>query len=138
VDALTNGVATVRENIGPYLRLALSYGIASTLGVLSLIGFLLGFLAVPTWLLSVLTDQRTAVRALDRALPNWLRDDFWAVIRIFDRSFGVYLRGILLQAFLVGCGMLTGLLLLGRYGVADIPYPLVLALFAGLRRSPRC
>jgi len=131
-EALRNGTTALRDNFGVYAQVALSYGIASTLGLLNLIGFILGFLAVPTWLLSVLTDQRAGVRALNRVLPDWLRDDFWAVVRIFDRSFGTYLRGVLLQAFAVASGIFAGFLLLENLNVANIPYPLVLALIAGI------
>ena len=48
---------------------------------------------IPTWLLTVVTGQRRAAQEIDRTLPAWLRPDLWAVVRIFDRAFGAFIRG---------------------------------------------
>src|SRR5262249_38823112 len=67
----------------------------------------------------------------DRLLPGWLRPDFWAVARIVDRTFQVYIRGQLLQALAVAVLTFAGLKLLKALGVEGVRYGLLLALRAG-------
>ena len=66
---------------------------AGLLGLFEALSFFLGLLVIPTWLLTVVTGQRRAAQEIDRTLPAWLRPDFWAVVRIFDRAFGAFIRG---------------------------------------------
>jgi predicted PurR-regulated permease PerM len=96
------------------------------------IGFLLGLLIIPTWLLTVLNEQRSAVRALNRLLPAGLRDDFWAVVRIVDRSFRNFVRVQLVLGVAVGTLLYVALLLFERQGWLDVRYPLLVAFFVGL------
>jgi predicted PurR-regulated permease PerM len=132
--AITSGVqqaaGQLQANMLVVVRLALAAFAASVLGVLSTLGFILGFIAVPTWLLAVLTDRRAGARAVDRALPAWLQPDFWAALRIVDRTFGTYLRGQIVRALVFGCGLYLAFYLLARYDLSDIRYPLSLAVFA--------
>jgi predicted PurR-regulated permease PerM len=81
-------------------------------------------------LLGVLTDRRAGARAVDRALPDWLRPDFWAALRIADRTFGTYLRGQIIRAVIFGFGLYLTFDLLTRNDLADIRFPLSLAVFA--------
>ena len=132
--AITSGAqqaaGQLQGNLLGFTGLALSVFAASVLGVLGTLGFILGFIAVPTWLLGVLTDRHAGRRALDRGLPGWLRPDFWAVVHIIDRTFGSYLRGQLVRALVFGCGLYLAFDLLDRYDLAAIRFPLSLAVFA--------
>ena len=98
------------------------------------VSFILGFLVVPAWLLTVLTEGRKASPAIDRLLPDWLRLDFWAVLRIVDRAFGRFIRGQLLMgivtAVLVYGGLEFLVRLLARPG--NLRLQLLLAITAGL------
>jgi predicted PurR-regulated permease PerM len=121
-----------RENAVGYLQALIGLGLQRVFTLVRSIGFLLGLLIIPTWLLTVLNEQRSAVRALNRLLPAGLRDDFWAVVRIVDRSFKKFFRVQLVLGVAVGTLLYAALLLFERQGWLDVRYPLLVALFVGL------
>lgn len=99
--------------------------------VLGVVGATLGLLILPAWLLTLLTHQRRSRAEVDRRLPSVARADTWAVIRIFDRAAGTYLRGFVVIAFLVGMATYLGLGLVTRLGGPEFAGQLALATFAG-------
>ncbi|HEY6411135.1 MAG TPA: AI-2E family transporter [Ktedonobacteraceae bacterium] len=121
----------LQRNFTKYLLDLLNVGAQSILGLLSAFSFLLGLLVIPTWIFAVLNDQRKGVQAVDRLLPGWMRPDFWAVVRIIDRTFRVYFRELAIMAVAVGIVTYAGLVLLERLGVQGIPFPILLAMLAG-------
>ena len=85
--------ANVRASVNQYLDRPLR-SLAGGLRLLfDSIGFVFGFLVLPTWLLAVLNGQRLASQSLARILAANLAPDFWAVLRIIDRAFGTHVRG---------------------------------------------
>jgi predicted PurR-regulated permease PerM len=101
--------------------------------VLEWVGFLLGFLAIPTFLFAAMTDQPAGVRAINRALPSSVRTDFWAVARIVDRTLSSYLRGQLLRAAVFGAAIGAGFYYLESLSFFEgTGYPLVIAMIAGV------
>jgi predicted PurR-regulated permease PerM len=122
-------VATARGRLVEYTQTLMTAGAAAALGLVGALGFILSFLVVPTWLVSLLSDQQAGVRAVDRMLPPSARLDFWAMARIVDRAFGAALRGRVVVALLVGAASFAGLLALRWLGI-PVPYPLLLALLA--------
>jgi predicted PurR-regulated permease PerM len=100
------------------------------------VGFVLGFLVIPTWLLAVLKDQRVAVSALDRLLPTWLAPDFWAIVRLIDRVFGAFVRGRIVMGLAAGVCTWAGLTLVRTFylqtGEQAGEYVLLLAVMAGV------
>jgi len=99
---------------------------------LGVVGALLGLLVLPAWLLTVLTDQRKARAAVDRRFAAWLRPDAWAVIHMFDRSAGTYLRGFVVIAILTGILTWIGLTLSPQLGGPRFAGALALATLGGL------
>ncbi|MFM8320237.1 MAG: AI-2E family transporter [Chloroflexota bacterium] len=112
--------------------IALLFTSTVILRVVSAVGFILGLVVLPTWLLTVLKDQPRAQRSLYRLLPDTLRDDAWAVLRIFDRAFGAFFRGQVLVALAVGLTTYLGLRFLTRLGAPDSPYLVTFAVLAGV------
>jgi predicted PurR-regulated permease PerM len=104
------------------------------LSLVNTISFILGFIVVPTWLLYILTDQPRGKQALDRLLPPWLRGDFWAVLGIFDRAFGRFIRGQMFTGLVTALLVYLGLELLVRfYGLETAGrYGVLLAMIAGI------
>lgn len=96
------------------------------------ISVVIGLLVLPVWMLLVLRDQRVAVDSINRRLPDWMEGDFWAVVRILERTFGAYLRGLGLLSLAIGFSTWLGLVLLGRAGFDSIEYPVALALLAAI------
>jgi predicted PurR-regulated permease PerM len=130
VQAITTTATRLQENlraIGPTL-----FSPTSILRALNAVGFILGLVVLPTWLLTVLKDKPRARLALSATLPAGLRADFWAVLRILDRSFGTFFRGQALVALAVGLSTYLGLRFLIRFGAPDTPYLVTFAVLAGL------
>ncbi len=99
--------------------------------LLNTLGAVLGLIVLPTWMLSVMSQQRRARMAVDRELAPWLRRDLWAIVAIVDRAVGSYLRGYVLAAGLVGILTYLGLLAVTRLGGPAFQEPLALAVLAG-------
>jgi predicted PurR-regulated permease PerM len=103
----------------------------AALGLFSTIGTVLGLLVLPTWLLTVLKDGKQGVREINKLVPARARLDFWSIVRIVDRSLRAFLQRQVTQAFWVAAAMAAIALLLDRVGVADVKYPLAIAMIIG-------
>ena len=99
--------------------------------LLNTLGAVLGLIVLPTWMLSVMSEQRRGRMAVDRELAPWLRRDLWAIVAIVDRAVGSYLRGYVLAAGLVGVLTYFGLVATTRLGGPSFQEPLALAVLAG-------
>ncbi len=135
-EAARNGIEqisnNVRSNAAAYMQGALELAAATLLGLFGTIGFVIGFLGVPTWLVSVMSDQQAGVRAINRVMPTWMQPDFWAVVRILDRTFSAFVRGQLLMGLLTAIVVYIGFSVLERFGLSAGNYRVALAAIAGL------
>jgi predicted PurR-regulated permease PerM len=133
-NASTQARDKIQQNLSVYLSSLVNAVINLVLSLVNTISFILGFVVVPTWLLYILTDQPRGKQALDRILPPWLRGDFWAVLGIFDRAFGRFIRGQLFTGLVTALLVYLGLELLGRfYGLETTGrYGVLLAMIAGI------
>jgi predicted PurR-regulated permease PerM len=131
VQVTRQAIGTVRDNLALYLQQAMVVAVAGAVSLFATLGFILGFLAIPMWLVAVLTDQRLGQRSLNHILPSWLRGDFWGVMKILDRTLGTYLRGEVMAALAVGAATFVGLALLKQFVWPEIQYVLLLAMIAG-------
>jgi len=100
-------------------------------GVIGTISFALSLLVLPTWLSAVLRDRNRAIRFVNSLLPTSWRPDFWAPLRIADRTLGFYLRGLFVQAILVTVLSAVGLKILEAMGYGPFPYFILLAMLVG-------
>lgn len=134
VDVITQLYDQARANVDVFLSRTVELTIRALLGLANTLGFVLGLVVVPTWLLAVLVDQPRGRAALARALPPAARADVWAILRILDRAFGAFVRGQLLTALITGGLVYLGLDLLTQlFGLAaEVRYLLLLAILAGL------
>ncbi len=131
-DGLRQAAVQVRDNLATYFQRATDLGIGALFSLIRTFSFVVGLLVLPTWLYSVMADQKRARRALDRMLPDWVQADFWAVVRIVDRTLSAALRGLILQGIAVGVATYLGLVLLEQFGLLAIEYKLLAAVLAGL------
>jgi predicted PurR-regulated permease PerM len=129
--ALRGMIYQVRDNFALVLQEFLAATARNFFNLLNTLGFILGFLVVPTFVVAALRDQHEAVRALDRALPRALRADVWAILRIADHTLRGFITGQLLAALTVGSLVYLGIETLGRLGLLITPYALLLGLAAG-------
>ncbi|NCC32987.1 MAG: AI-2E family transporter [Chloroflexia bacterium] len=134
IDVITQFYDQARSNVDVYLGQSVNLTIRALLGLANTVGFVLGLIVVPTWLLAVLVDQPRGRVVLDQALPRAARAEVWAVLRILDRAFSAFVRGQLLTALITGGLVYLGLDLLTQlFGLAsEARYLLLLAILAGL------
>lgn len=123
---------TVQTNALAYLTSMAGVGVGAVLNFVSLIGFILGLVVIPTWMLSVMTGNRQGVVFLNRVLPEWLKPDFWAVARIVDQPLRAYFNGLTVVALAAGVLMGLGLIGLDFVGLGHFDYPVLTGLFVGL------
>lgn len=131
-DALMQGFNTVRTNITAYVDTLITFISNSILSVVSLISFLIGFFVLPFWLFYTMRDRDAGVQGLNKLLPDWMRADTWAVLRIFDRVFSGYVRGQLLLGVIIGITSFVGLSLLELLLGTTIQYKLLVSVIAGV------
>src|SRR5512139_4022528 len=120
-----------RTQIDQFIMTLPQVNVQAVLGLLNTVSAVLGLLVLPTWLLIVLKDGKQGVREINKLVPARARLDFWSIVRIADRSLRAFLQQQVTQAFLVGAAMGVVALLVDRFGVVDVKYPLAAALIIG-------
>ncbi|MCP4360338.1 MAG: AI-2E family transporter [Chloroflexi bacterium] len=113
-------VNSTNNNLDEYASNMVDITVSAVTSLINTIGFVLGFLVIPAWLLDVLRDNDSGIQVADRALPGWLRPDFWAIVRIIDRPFRAFLQGQVVLAIAAGVGIFLGASVLEV--VQDITY----------------
>jgi predicted PurR-regulated permease PerM len=131
-DSVQKAAQDIQQNAATYVSTLLGLIGNAVLGVLGTISFAVSLLVLPTWLFSVLRDRNRAVRAVNSLLPETWRADFWAPLRIADRTLGFYIRGFMVQAIAVTVGVYLGVQVLQALGYGPFRYPLLLAMAVGL------
>ena len=106
-------------------------GLANVAKIFNTVGFVLGFLVVPGWLLTVLKDREDGLRATNRLVPRFMRKDFWAVVQLVDRPFRSFLHGQMVMGLATAVLMYGILWMLEYSGMYTFQYKLVAALLAG-------
>lgn len=132
LDAIDSTAGTLRSRLEGVSRSLPELTVDALLRVVNIIGAVIGLLVLPTWLLIVLSEEREGKRAIDRMLHVRMRSDFWAVVRILDRSFRAFFQRQVNQGLLTGIIMYLLISLLNAIGVVQIEFPLAAALLAGL------
>ena len=129
--ALTSIVLRIRETMQSASGGLDEAAVGVARGLVSALGAALGLIILPTWMLTVISDQRRGQAVLNRRLAPWLRADFWAIVRIADRIASTYIRGFLVVGLVVGVLTYLGLRLVGEAGGPVFQEPLALAVLAG-------
>ena len=129
--ALTGIVLKIRETMQSASGGLDEAAVGVAAGLASALGAALGLIILPTWMLTVISDQRRGQAVLNRRLAPWLRADFWAVARIADRIASTYIRGFLVIGVVVGVLTYLGVRLSQEAGGPVFQEPLALAVFAG-------
>jgi predicted PurR-regulated permease PerM len=131
---LSDAAEKLRANLLALVLGLLARSATALLRLIATLSFVLGLLVIPTWVFSVLVDQKRAARAVNQALPRSARRDFWALLTIVDRVLGSYLRGKAVVGLIVAVLTVVGLRLLDRLGLASFESVVALGLIAGVAR----
>jgi predicted PurR-regulated permease PerM len=123
---------TLRANLEGNVAGLAGVVVFGVLGLVNTLSLVLGLLVVPLWMLGFLTDAGGQLRAGARLLPPTWRADGWAIVRIFDRSFGAFFRGQIWIAAATGLLTYVGLRVLDFLGLPEVHYEILLAVVAGL------
>jgi len=129
---LDSTVGNARNQIDTLAERGADLALSSVLRLFNVLGFVLGFLVIPTWLLTVLNAQKRGTVALNRMLPSLIRKDFWAVVRITDHAIGTFVRGQFVVGLVVGALTYLGLEIVAALVNVGGDYNLVLAVFSGI------
>jgi predicted PurR-regulated permease PerM len=129
--ALGSIVLSIRESMANASTGLDDLAVGVARGLASALGAAIGLIILPTWMLTLLSDQRRGFAAVDRRLAPWLRQDFWAIVRILDRIASTYIRGFLVAGLVVGGLTYAGVELVEAAGGPTFEQPLALAVFAG-------
>jgi predicted PurR-regulated permease PerM len=129
---LQNEYANIQVNFTDFLLRFVGAGAVRALSAARWVTFMLSFLVIPNWMVAVLHDQRQGHNRVDRMLPAGWRPDFWALVRIVDRTFNAFVRGRLIIAVLVGLLTYVGLRALPLLGLPEAPFPIGLPLIVGV------
>ena len=128
---VTEAGQSYRASIDNFIRQLPQVTVSAVFGLLDTISAVLGLLVLPTWLLLVLKDGKQGVREINKLVPTRARLDFWSIVRIVDRSLRAFLQQQVTQAFLVGASVAVVALVLDRSGLADVKYPVAMAMIIG-------
>ena len=131
-DSATQTLGNVRNFLQGMLVSFPEIGFQAVFGLLNAVGVVLGLLVIPSWILIVVRDQPVGVRAANRVLPAWMRPDLFAAVRIVDQSLGLFMRGLIGQALVVGVLTYAGLRSLELLGFDRVLYPVPLATLAAV------
>ena len=129
---VNKSAGTIRSQIDSFAERGVNIVVESILGLFNALGFVFGFLVIPTWLLSVLNEQKRGTAALNRILPTSMKPDFWAVIRMIDRTMSTFVRGQFFIGVIVGLLSYVGLFAIARLVNLGGDYILVISLFVGI------
>jgi predicted PurR-regulated permease PerM len=129
--ALGSIVLSIRESMASASTGLDDLAVNVARGLASALGAAIGLIILPTWMLTLLSDQGRGRAAFDRRLAPWLRQDAWAIVRILDRIASTYIRGFFVSALLVGGLTYAGVELVEAVGGPTFEQPLALAVFAG-------
>lgn len=131
-DYLGRTSLTMRAQLDAQLDALAAYSAASTFGLISTLGLLIGTLLLPLWMLALMISQPNARAALIALLPDWLEADVWAIVRIVDRVLRAFLGGRLLLALTTGPLFYLALTVLAELSGRQFRYSVLAALFVGV------
>jgi predicted PurR-regulated permease PerM len=105
--------------------------VAGVVGIFDTIGFVIGLVLLPLWVLSVVRDGRSLRGQVAAQFAPGLRDDAMALLTIVHRALSTFLRVQIAAAAAAGVGIYTGLYLVQRAGMATYAVPVAVAAFMG-------
>jgi len=101
------------------------------LGIFGTASNVLGLLVIPTWILTLVADERAIKQRGARLFPEAVRADVAALFRIADRVASTFLRVRVLLAVTTGVLVYAGVSIANEVGLGDGRYALAAAVLLG-------
>ena len=132
VAGVLDRIATIaRDGLGGFLDGIAELIVTGVLNVFDTIGFVVGLVLLPVWIVTVVRDGRSLRTAVAAQFSPGVRPDAMALITIAHRAVSTFLRVQLAAAAGVGLLVYVGLAGLERLDLATIPNGIAVATFAG-------
>ena len=101
------------------------------LGIFGTLSNLLGLLVIPTWILTLVADERAIKQRGARMFPEAVRADVAALFRIVDRVASTFLRVRVLLAVATGVFVYAGVTIANQLGIGDGRYAVAAGVLLG-------
>jgi predicted PurR-regulated permease PerM len=101
------------------------------LGIFGTLSNVLGLIVIPTWILTLVADERAIKRQGARLFPVAVRPDVAALFRIADRVASTFLRVRVLLAIVTGVFVYAGISIANQLGVGEGTYAVAAAVLLG-------
>lgn len=101
------------------------------LGIFGTLSNVLGLLVVPTWILTLVADERAIKQRGAGLFPEAIRADVGALFRIVDRAASTFLRVRVLLALVTGALVYAGVSIANGLGIGDGTYAVAAAVLMG-------
>ncbi len=101
------------------------------LGIFGTLSNVLGLLVIPTWILTLVADERAIKQRGARLFPEAVRADVAALFRIADRVASTFLRVRVVLAAVTGVLVYAGVSIANQLGVGDGTYAVAAGVLLG-------
>jgi predicted PurR-regulated permease PerM len=123
--------AILAEGLSSFLDSIAELIVAGAVGIFDTIGFVVGLVLLPLWVLSVVRDGRSLRGQVASLFAPGVRADALALLTIAHRALSTFLRVQIAAAVAVGLAVYAGLDLVARAGVASYSGAIAIAAFMG-------
>jgi predicted PurR-regulated permease PerM len=121
VQSVVDRVAAIAaEGLSSFLDSIASLIVTGVLGIFDTIGFIIGLVLLPLWILSVVRDGRALRGQIAAQFAPGVRADAMALLTIVHRAMSTFLRVQLAAAFAVGALVYGGILLVQQTGSVTV------------------
>jgi len=134
--ALVSGVVDriaeiLSTNLSAFLDSIAEVIVSAAVGLFDTIGFVIGLVLLPLWVLSVVRNGGSLRRSMAAQFAPAVRADVYALLTIVHRALSTFLRVQVAAAAAVGFAVFAGLRLTGEAGIAEFAAPVAIAAFMG-------
>jgi predicted PurR-regulated permease PerM len=131
LGVLERVASIVSTGLSSFLDSIASLIVAGVVGIFDTIGFVVGLVLLPLWVLSVVRDGRSLRGQIAAQFAPGLRADAMALLTIVHRALSTFLRVQIAAAAALGVVVYAGLDLVAQAGIASYSVPIAIAAFMG-------
>jgi len=131
VGILDRVASIVSTGLSSFLDSIASLIVAGVVGIFDTIGFVIGLVLLPLWVLSVVRDGSSLRGQVAAQFAPGLRADAMALLTIAHRALSTFLRVQIAAAVALGVAVYAGLELVAQAGVTTYASTMAIAAFMG-------
>ena len=131
LSVLTETAANLQGVLQGLVNQAAGVITSQILGIFGTLSNLLGLIVIPTWILTVVADERSIKQRGGRLFPEAIRADVAALFRIVDRVASTFLRVRVALAVVTGVLVYAGVTIANQMGVGEGRYAVAAGVLLG-------